>query len=520
MGVAKTIPSKESQENRIYNEALKISVDEKAILLEAGQGKNVNGNVFAILKYVRLCNDFDDYKVRLSLVPEKNDDARLKLANYGIRDVDFVEFGGEEYRRALATSKYLITDNSFPAYFYKRPEQLYLNTWHGTPLKTLGMRDIKNAVSIGNVQANMAKADYLLHPNSFTKDIMMKDFSMEHVFKHKTLVMDYPRNDAFYKTEYKQEIEEKYALRGKRKIAYMPTWRGISRDTDAEEQIRQTQRIIGDISGKLKKDEILFVNLHFLLGNRIDFSEYDNVCCFPAEYETYDFLAICDVLITDYSSVSIDFAATGRDIILYLYDYDQYKKDKGFYLDVKELPFKRAESIEELEKALHSEAKAYKLDTDLVSNTKGRASELLVKLMLTGDEEGLDTDDYAKHKDAASIAYFENINSKDSLEHLRGLDDESVIMFPNNINEKTVKTLLENAADHSSIKISGRLYCTNAELRILRLYKRFGIFKKKAADIYAREAARQIANYKYEKFEVKQCNNSDRQNIFRALNIV
>ena len=42
------------------------------------------------------------------------------------------------YRRHLATAKYLINNVTFPSYFAARPGQQYLNTWHGTPLKTLG----------------------------------------------------------------------------------------------------------------------------------------------------------------------------------------------------------------------------------------------------------------------------------------------------------------------------------------------------------------------------------------------
>ena len=516
----KTISKEESRNNKIYNLANGMPVDEKSFFLEAGQGRNVNGNVFALLKSIRRNPAFDDYKVSFALINEKQEEAKLKLDKYGIGGVEIVEFGSDEYKEALATSKYLITDNSFPAYFYKRPEQIYLNTWHGTPLKTLGRTDIRNAVSIANVQANMAKADYLLHPNRFTKDIMMRDFMMDRAYKHKTVVIDYPRNDALYKREFLNEISERYGLEGKRAIAYMPTWRGSGRDADIEDQIMKTEKAISEICEAMGPDDVLFVNLHFLIGNNINLGKFEAVHLFPVEYETYDFLAACDVLISDYSSVSMDFAGTGRDIILYLYDYDQYKADKGFYLDVKDLPFKKAYDSEELKDALQAKAKAYTLDENLRCETKGGASEIVLGLICSGEEEGLEIEDFSLRDDSANIAYFENINREESREIIGRLYEEGpdrwTVMFPNNMDDATVETLRKYVREMDFIRISGRMYCSNEEFRTLALYKKYGLFKRRAEKIYAREYMRQIGQFRFDEFEIKQCKNKDRLNIIKT----
>ena len=79
------VPKEESEDNRVYNKAIKKPVDERAFLLEAGQGRNVNGNVFALLRYIRGCRDFDSYRVMLSLVPEKRGEAEKKFQKYLIR---------------------------------------------------------------------------------------------------------------------------------------------------------------------------------------------------------------------------------------------------------------------------------------------------------------------------------------------------------------------------------------------------------------------------------------------------
>ena len=56
-----------------------------------------------------------------------------------------------------------------------------MNTWHGTPLKTLGKK-IQNAMyGIGNTQKNFFMADYLLYPNGYTMEHMVEDYMLENL---------------------------------------------------------------------------------------------------------------------------------------------------------------------------------------------------------------------------------------------------------------------------------------------------------------------------------------------------
>ena len=82
--------------------------------------------------------------------------------------------------RLLASAKYLINDATFPNYWIKKEGQVYINTWHGTPLKAMG-RKVHNDVFFGNVQKNLVNADYLLYPNIFTKDVMIRDYMLENI---------------------------------------------------------------------------------------------------------------------------------------------------------------------------------------------------------------------------------------------------------------------------------------------------------------------------------------------------
>ena len=157
-----------------YLKYRKTDIDPNGFLLEAGQGKNINGNMFAIAR--ELCTNpaWKKFKVYWVVTEDTLQSAKDRFSFYSY-NVEFVVRLSDEYAKLLATCKYLLTDNSFPPFFIKRNNQIYLNTWHGTPLKTLGKSDIKNAKSLANIQKNYLMADYALFPNLLTRNVFMKD---------------------------------------------------------------------------------------------------------------------------------------------------------------------------------------------------------------------------------------------------------------------------------------------------------------------------------------------------------
>ena len=83
----------------------------------------------------------------------------------------------------------------------------------------------------------------------------------------------------------------------------------------------------------------------------IDVSEYGDI---------YELLAVCDVLITDYSSISFDFANSRKPVFLYTTDMEAYYQDRGTYFNLKKLPFPFSDSNKSLtSNILNFEEKEY-----------------------------------------------------------------------------------------------------------------------------------------------------------------
>ena len=250
-----------------YAKYQKLPLEEKTFLLEAGQGLHINGNVIAFVQALETDSKWYGYKWHVVVTTSAKKAAEKKLADNGFSQAKLVMRDSDEYTRLLATAKYLITDNSFPSYYVKREGQICLNTWHGTPLKRLGRQDIEHSTSIGNVQKNFLFSDYLLFPNTYTRDIMMEDYMVSRLYRGKSVLIDYPRNDALFDTERSKQIREKYKLEDKKVLAYMPTWRGTGRNANVQKQVEDIEQILSFIDEQLHEDEILFVNLQFFHQN-------------------------------------------------------------------------------------------------------------------------------------------------------------------------------------------------------------------------------------------------------------
>lgn len=319
-----------------------LPIDGRAVLIESQHGNAMDGNVFYILKYLSSSEKYKDYNIYLSSRIRNLKSFRSVLSGYGLDRVKLTVFASEEYFRLLATAAVIINDNTFLPFYQKREGQIYLNTWHGTPLKSLGKRINDDYCNIGNAQKNFICSDYLLFPNGHTKDAILKDYMVENLSRGNYVMCGYPRNEAFFDTEDAARIRDALGLADKRVYAYMPTFRGKAKVGGTSKNSVYLNYYLYELDKQLTDDEILFVNLHPVAKKDVDFSGFKHIKKFPDGYETYAFLNSCDSLITDYSSVFFDFACSRKKIILFTYDKEEYLSDRGMYLSLDELPFPQA----------------------------------------------------------------------------------------------------------------------------------------------------------------------------------
>lgn len=297
-------------------------IQDNVILYESFSGEGIIDNPRGLFEAFKKRMDFNDYIHVWVLKNSYNYDFDfLKYSNYS--NVKFIYYGTNEYLKYISIAKYLINNCTFPPYWTKKDEQVYLNTWHGITRKKLWF-DVKNSeISMGNTIRNFLLSDYILSENSFMDHVFLSAAKLDGIGNEKLIRKVWaPRKDNLLTKDeiFKQlEINEIKIEPNKKIILYAPTWRGtlsnpISLDI---EKIVQTLSIPG---------YQVLVKTHHV--------NYDKKQAYiPASIDTNSLLEICDVLVTDYSSIYFDWCILNKPIIFYTPDYEEYNINQGLYYD-------------------------------------------------------------------------------------------------------------------------------------------------------------------------------------------
>lgn len=318
--------------NHFYKNA---ELKKDSILYESFHGANIACNPLAI--FIELYNDssFANYK-HFWVVNDK-----VSIPSYfkNYKNVVFIERESDAYIECLATVKILINNSTFPSYFIKKTGQIYINTWHGTPLKTLG-KDMKGRfLEHKNFTKNILHSDVLLSPNRFTTNILKYSHDINGIYDGEIFEAGYPRVDLTLNlnSSRKREIFASLNLAHDKKIIfYAPTWRGTHGDVEFNKD-----KLLSDLGrlSRIKDVQIVFRG-HALVENIIGEVDIVGVSVLPKNIDTNEFLGCTDILITDYSSIFFDFIVTNKPIFYYAYDLLEYESERGLYLDIEKLPGK------------------------------------------------------------------------------------------------------------------------------------------------------------------------------------
>lgn len=331
----------------------KCKIDSHMILLESRSGRALESNILSILK--ELCKEaYKEYELVLSVHKSSEKEIEEKLAKNSISGVRFVHTGSISYYKALSSAKYLVNDTSFPGRFIKKDGQIYLNTWHGTPLKKMGRDNRPEKVTMGNVLRNLLDSDYIIFPNEFMEEKMSGAYMLDTLYRGTVIREGYPRNDIFRQRP-DQSMKSDAGFADKTLITYFPTYRGIFNQVELSKYMKTLSDDLALWDSQLSDNEVLLIKLHPFLHGHEYFDHYKHIRSFPTEWDTYEGLNLCDALITDYSSVFYDYANTGKKIIFYAYDRKEYENGRGMYEDIENYPFHYTEKASEVIPLVHTE---------------------------------------------------------------------------------------------------------------------------------------------------------------------
>ncbi|MBR1401611.1 MAG: CDP-glycerol glycerophosphotransferase family protein [Prevotella sp.] len=308
------------------------------------------------------------------------------LSEYVPQDVRKVKINHIKAVYELATAHVIITNSKSQIKLKKKASQIFVYIPHGQPgCKRAEGDAIISEEYIQISKAHSALTDVFVSMGTYHSQVLKDTFWVpDHAEIWET---GFPRNDQYYRdtTEMQKELRSKLNIPiGYHIVHYAPTFRD---NNTTEAYNLDLHRVLDTLERKTGDKWMMFITLHpnfiwfkkpiYDFGERIwNMSDYTDI---------HELLLIVDVVISDYSSVALDFANTRRPVFLYASDIEEYSKMRGLKDMYFHMPFTLCRTNDEINEAIMNfDAQVYEQRLDgfqkiYGSVDDGHASERFVE---------------------------------------------------------------------------------------------------------------------------------------------
>lgn len=363
-------------EHHYIKQFKKLDVKRKTVLFDSFQGQKIAGDPYAIYRALREKND--DYSITWvaqtgTYVPKDVREDHL---------VNIVKYASKAHAVALASCETLVINMNLPYFFIKRKDQVIINTWHGVPMKKLGL-DINQPLRLSaNTQRcfNISDIISVASKYEYEKTLGACGAGIDDYI----LTLGSPRVDLMLGAD-RENIRRQLGVSQHTKLVlYAPTWRGGAASVSS--QISDQISAIMELQLGLGAEYEVIVSLHHFTKAALK-DRSINVKELPVNIDTNEALQAVDILVSDYSSIALDFLILNKPLVLFTPDYQQYSTERGLYFEIKELPAKIAFNSADLVHLVKQGVKPSEYDEydsklrHFFSSEDGEASKRIVNLI-------------------------------------------------------------------------------------------------------------------------------------------
>lgn len=311
-----------------------IKTNDNLVIFESYLGRQISCHPRAMYDYLKEVRP--DLKLIWSIA--KGHEEEVKEQN-----IPYVKRFTLKWFKYMASAKYWVSNSRLPLWMKKPQNTIYLQTWHGTPLKRLASD--MNEVHMPNTNTYKYKKnfykesrqwDYLVSPNRFSTNIFSRAFDTP---MNKIIESGSPRNDFLITNkdniELVKRIKDRYGIPNDKKvILYAPTWRDDKFHKKGKYKF-EAELDLELLQKAFSEEYVVILRMHYLVADSIDLTGYEGFAFNISTGDIRDLYLISDILVTDYSSVFFDYAVLKRPTLFFMYDYEDYRdRLRGFYLDV------------------------------------------------------------------------------------------------------------------------------------------------------------------------------------------
>ena len=219
--------------------------------------------------------------------------------------------------------------------------------WHGVLPKKVNKIDHKINYINNFIFKKIKK--FFLYPNRELAQNLLNRFPK---YKYELIISNLPRNiileneDDLHHTQNELDLIQKINKSKKKIYGYFPTWR-----QDGLEIFRDVKdlSLFDKLNSTLEKNNALILLKKHMNSEKKDgdrrynpdienlmrkLKSLDNFVFVDYETDLNSILFKCDYLITDYSGVVFDYLLLNKPIIFYIPDYESFRRDNGFELNI------------------------------------------------------------------------------------------------------------------------------------------------------------------------------------------
>jgi len=281
-------------------------------------------------------------KVRFVSDKEVRHQTRHSLFNLGIKRKISVllEIGFWDFLKTLTLKNGVVFADHFSDNFSKLfQEMIFINHGWGTK-KVPGNNEVKDFRLMSRYNNILKLSSTIICLSDFDESYFLRNPSLDLLKRPKFLPLGLPRNDFLVENiannEFKERILREFNLKSNdRIILYAPTHRETTENN--QKTLSRILRELDIIDKYLDYDniKILFRPHYFQESLENEISRYKNI--FYVGFEKFKdprpLMLGSDALLTDYSSIFVDYLLLQRPIIFYPFDLKEYDNLRGLVID-------------------------------------------------------------------------------------------------------------------------------------------------------------------------------------------
>lgn len=266
-----------------------------------------------------------------------------QFRKYGLPVLNYPSL--KSFWKMFRAATYIVDNHISPINYYIFYRSKKVQLWHGIVVKKVGPSSIKGLKKLPPSWLKTLGMKLVFYP-TYDFFISNSEFCTKEIFgptirARQFLEYGYPRNDILFKKpavaeplwgtdEMGNKAIQNFKANGGQVVLVSPTWRDTGGELISDQAVN-----LESLNEFAARNNILFVfKFHPSTRTSVSIKGYSNCIEYIKGRDIYPVMSLIDLMITDYSSIYLDYLMLKKPLVFFPYDYKKYtEKDRDLIVD-------------------------------------------------------------------------------------------------------------------------------------------------------------------------------------------